>query len=231
MFFRRRSPLLKLSSINGQYAYLLGSLLLLLALYPFFETAGIGRGLLNVLITAVLIAGVYTVLHDRKLFLIALVLAVPMLVAQWSLHRLAGHGIVLVGSICGAAFFLFNSVTILSHILKGAEVTVDTIFGAVSVYLLFGLGFAFAFMAIDLVHPGALVLNPPQAVQDARDISFYTYYSFVTLTTLGYGDINPGTAPAQAFSYLEAVAGQIYLAVLIARLVGLHIAQSNRHRG
>lgn len=93
------------------------------------------------------------------------------------------------------------------------------------------LRFAFAFLAVDVAHPGALVVTPLRGIETARDISFYTYYSFVTLTTLGFGDINPVAPPAQAFSYLEAVAGQIYQAVLIARLVGLHIARSNRRQG
>ncbi|MEE9226447.1 MAG: potassium channel family protein, partial [Acidobacteriota bacterium] len=57
----------------------------------------------------------------------------------------------------------------------------------------------------------------------------FVYYSFVTLSTLGYGDITPVTPPARAFSFLEAVTGQLYLAVLIAGLVGIHI--SHRFRG
>jgi voltage-gated potassium channel len=58
----------------------------------------------------------------------------------------------------------------------------------------------------------------------------FTYYSFVTLTTLGYGDITPVTDPARSLSLLEAVMGQLYLAVLVARLVGIHIAQSNEKK-
>ena len=56
----------------------------------------------------------------------------------------------------------------------------------------------------------------------------YVYYSFITLTTLGYGDVSPLAAPVRTFAWLEAVVGQLYIAVLVARLVGLHIAQSRR---
>jgi hypothetical protein len=62
------------------------------------------------------------------------------------------------------------------------------------------------------------------------DIINFVYYSFVTQTTLGYGDITPITAPARSLSLLEAVIGQLYVAVLIARLVGIHIAQSSREK-
>lgn len=81
----------------------------------------------------------------------------------------------------------------------------------------------------------ACVLNPEtfqpgsfQMPQGTINQATFTYYSYVTLTTLGYGDITPISTPARSLALLEAMMGQLYLAVLIARLVGIHIAQSSR---
>jgi hypothetical protein len=63
------------------------------------------------------------------------------------------------------------------------------------------------------------------------DPSHFIYYSFVTMSTLGYGDITPISNPARSLSLLEAVVGQLYIAILIAKLVGMHIAQAQRGHG
>jgi voltage-gated potassium channel Kch len=82
------------------------------------------------------------------------------------------------------------------------------------------------FTVIEGIRPQSFLIGDLQRAS-IRDMStHFTYYSFVTLTTLGYGDITPLTPTAKAFSFVEAVFGQIYIAVLIARLVGLHIAHS-----
>ena len=82
---------------------------------------------------------------------------------------------------------------------------------------------AFVFSVLEAINPGSFAIGDRQI---EVGLSLFIYYSFVTITTLGYGDISPITAPANSFSFLEAVTGQLYLAILIARLVGIHIAQS-----
>jgi len=82
---------------------------------------------------------------------------------------------------------------------------------------------AFVYSVLESIHPGSFATGEGQ-IEGGRRL--YIYYSFVTITTLGYGDITPTTDLASTFSFLEAVIGQLYLAVLIARLVGVHIAQS-----
>lgn len=82
---------------------------------------------------------------------------------------------------------------------------------------------AFVYSLMESIHPGSFSIAEGQ-INAGR--SLYVYYSFVTLTTLGYGDITPMTAPANSISILEAIIGKLFLAILIARLVGIHIAQS-----
>jgi hypothetical protein len=82
---------------------------------------------------------------------------------------------------------------------------------------------SFVYSVLESIHPGSFATGEGQIEAGRR---LYIYYSFVTITTLGYGDITPITDLANSFSFLEAVTGQLYIAILIARLVGIHIAQS-----
>ena len=107
--------------------------------------------------------------------------------------------------------------------------TVNLIYGSVCVYLLIGLVWAFIFSALEILYPGSFkfeLQNPGADVlltTNQLQLSQLLYYSYVTLTTLGYGDISPVSPPARSFATLEAIAGQFYLTILVARLVGLQI--------
>ena len=88
-------------------------------------------------------------------------------------------------------------------------------------FLLLGLCWAFIYALIEVLNPGSFSVA---SITTAGSSSAYTYFSFVTLTTLGYGDISPVAQVARSFAILEAITGQMYLAVLVARLVGTQIA-------
>jgi hypothetical protein len=129
----------------------------------------------------------------------------------------------LAGQCFGIAFFAFMVATILSFIFKQYDITLDVIYGAIVVYLLTAIMWAFIFKVVEVLQPGSFTIT--QGLGEETRFTFI-YYSLVTITTLGYGDITPVTDVAKSFSALEAVVGQIYLVVLVARLVGIHIAQS-----
>ena len=101
--------------------------------------------------------------------------------------------------------------------LRTGAVDLEKIAAAVSVYLFIGLIWRDLYSMVNLVIPGAY----NTAVLDQID---FLYYSFVTLSTLGYGDVLPVIGPTKALAYIEAIIGQLYLTILVARLVGLHIA-------
>ena len=126
----------------------------------------------------------------------------------------------------GAMFFLFNAITISSYVLQQKNVTHGMIFGAVCGYLLVGVSWAFTYSFVALLEPGSFAIAVSGQTSQGDVLPDFFYYSFVTLTTLGYGDITPVGPFARSLSTLEAVVGQIYLTVLIARLVGLHISGS-----
>jgi hypothetical protein len=116
-------------------------------------------------------------------------------------------------------FLLLAIMALVRRIFSERVVTFETIKGGISVYLLMGLLWAFLYTIFYVINPESLSISPPDAT-----IADLVYYSFVTLTTLGYGDILPTAWHTRNLAFMEAVIGQIYMTVLIARLVGLHLA-------
>jgi len=117
-------------------------------------------------------------------------------------------------------------VAALEYVLRSAEVSVDRIFAAIVAYMLAGLGFAAAYQAIAAVAPESFALPATAVGTDALDRLEVQliYFSFVTIATLGYGDIAPRLPLAQMVAVLEAVMGQFFVAVVIAWLVSVHAA-------
>ncbi len=214
---------------KDRFLFLLISILCLLVIAPIFKDFIGIRVLMDIFTTAILISGVYVVSKKRYVPLTAALLALPMLVSIWTNRFVEIPSLVLVGDCFGIAFLVFLVAVILSFIFRNQEVTINVIYSAIVVYLLIAIMWAFVFSVLESIHPGSFKIGEGQ-IEAGRPL--FIYYSFVTITTLGYGDITPVTAPANSFSFLEAVTGQIYLVVLVARLVGIHIAQSmNRKAG
>jgi amino acid transporter len=116
------------------------------------------------------------------------------------------------------AFILFVTWVILRYIMTEREVTTDTVYGAVCAYILIGLVFAIAYGLLEMFEPGSfrgITTTDPQLNWD------FTYFSLVTMTTLGYGDITPVHELARSMATLQAITGQFYVAVLVARIVAI----------
>jgi hypothetical protein len=126
-----------------------------------------------------------------------------------------------------AALFFMAMIYLISRALlvEQNRVTGETLWGAINIYLLFGMMFAFLYSGLLALHPGAFaggILD-----NDSLDVTqSMVYYSFVTMTTLGYGDITPKIQAAATLAYLQALIGQLYVAILIARLVSMYSTQT-----
>lgn len=137
--------------------------------------------------------------------------------------------VVAVGSL-RAAFLAFVTIAILSHVVRTDRVTHDTIFGGIVVYLLIGFFFQSAFGIVEAFHPGSFLAGDvavsalPGVDRAHGRYPALVYYSFVTLSTVGFGDITPTWSLPQSLSTAEAVVGQLYLAILVASLVGMRLA-------
>lgn len=203
---------------------MLVSIVCFLFISPFLQDFPWLRSLMNIFLTGILISGVYSVVHQKSSAVIASLLAVPMFVSIW-VHQFTGLSMLaVVGNCFGILFMSFLAVLILSSVICARKVTQDVILGSIVVYLFMGVIWGFVFTLIETVQPGSFSLSAEATFPQV--VSLLLYFSFVTLTTLGYGDITPLSAPARSFAYLEALVGQIYLTVLVARLVGLHISQA-----
>lgn len=130
----------------------------------------------------------------------------------------------LLPNLAGAAFF-FALIYLISRALlvEQKQVTGETLWAAINVYLLLGMLFAFLYNIVTIVEPGAISGGMLDTRPASGDQAFL-YYSFVTMTTLGYGDILPKIQIAAALAYVQALIGQLYVAILIARLVSMYNA-------
>jgi hypothetical protein len=214
------------------FGYLLAALLAYAAAYP-LGGRGLARQLIaEVAVTAILVTGLGAVGRGRMSRLMILLFGVPAVVAGFSLIVLEVRWLLLVRSLFGSVFLGVTTALILKEVLRDERVTGDKITGSICGYLLLGSCWSVIYALIEAANPGSFALTLQGAegtLPPLRELAAeLTYFSFVTLTTLGYGDITPISPQARTLAWLEAGSGQIYLTVLVARLVGLHIAHSQK---
>ena len=212
---------------QGRYIALLISIVCYLFISPFLQDFPGLRSLVNIFLTGILISGVYAVSQEKRVALVAACLAAPMFISMWVYQFTDIATLETVGDCFGVVFLSFLAVLILRSVISAKEVSSDVICGAIVVYLFIGVIWGDLFNLIETMQPGSFSSSLENVRQGE---SVFVYFSFVTLTTLGYGDILPISAPARSFAYLEALIGQIYLTVLVAALVGLRISQSLEKR-
>ncbi|UCG14008.1 MAG: two pore domain potassium channel family protein [Deltaproteobacteria bacterium] len=206
----------------GRFLLLFVSILLLLILRPFLEGRIGIHILMDIFVTFVLISGVYAVSESRAVFIGGIILVVPALATQWMTHFVSIPGLDIMNDLTNILFFGYTAIIILSYLLGAREITAEVIMAAVCTYFLIGFVWALGYSLLEAYQPGSFSIGE----SPEQEPFHFFYYSFVTLTTLGFGDITPLTNPARSLSLVEATIGQIYIAVLIARLVGIHISQS-----
>ncbi len=212
----------------GPYFILTLALLLSAIVYPVASEI-FGSGLLRITNTALLIASVYAVVNHAWLFRLLLILVVPILISNWFIDPFDDHEILdLITTLSTDAFLFSVLIAVFADVIRSRRVTADTIFGAVAVYLLFGVVVAMLFQFLNNIDPGSVIASVGEAtniVERYDQFGEILYFSFVTLTSVGYGDLTPIAAPARSLAMFEGIVGQLYLAILIARLVGIHVAQ------
>ncbi|MEE9451402.1 MAG: potassium channel family protein [Gammaproteobacteria bacterium] len=188
--------------------------------------------ILELFVTILLIMGIYVISDNRSILTIAILMATLAFTIMWFNIILQSSNLLLFGLLLEIGFFLLTTYTIIRYVLTYKRVTADKIYGSICGYLLIGIIWAFIYTFIENFIPGSFEFNVPIHADYSYLFShrFYfgqfIYLSFVTISTLGYGDIIPISTPARVFASLEAVAGQLYVAILIARLVGLHISHA-----
>jgi hypothetical protein len=209
----------QLVSRIGRQSYLAASLFCYLIADAFFPD---NRLLTYAILGMLIVSGPLATGRTYSERWITVVLAVAMVGGGYLSSFVAGYHLPLIASLIAAAFFLDLIYLISKALLKEqTRVTSETLWAAINVYVLFGLMFAFLYTAVIAVEPaafsGGILEHNEEAVAQSM-----IYYSFVTMTTLGYGDITPKIQVAATLAYVQALIGQLYVAILIARLVSLY---------
>jgi voltage-gated potassium channel len=211
--------------IIEHHLQLLAALLLLLGAVPLVEARWVGDVPLHFGFTAVFLAGILAGRRSRLFLVLGLVLALLAIPASWSAFLWGSRWLTVTSQLLGALFFAWTACVILADVLGRRMGTAQALFGAVSAYLLFGLAWAELYATLEQVEPEAFVFaNPPprHVLADGREATAFShlvYFSFVTMTTLGFGDTTPHGSLTKTFTWAQAVFGQFYIAVLVAYLV------------
>ncbi len=205
----------------NRFSFLLISIILFMILRPFVEDLVRLNFLMEIFVTAILLSGIYAVSEDRVTLVFALLTGLPALFTNWTFQLLKIPSLLLIHHICAALFFAVATIIIVRHLVNQKVVTVDLIWGAVCGYFFIGFMWGDIYSLLETIQPGSFNLG-----EGVPDIDSLIYFSFVTLATLGYGDIVPLTKQAQSLVVIETIMGQMYLAVNIAALVAIRISQS-----
>lgn len=205
---------------------LLGWLLLYLIAGPFLEVLPSAHIMMTAFLTVVLFSAVYAVNKDWRLLSVAISLLALTLVLMWlaKLGRLKASETIFPALL---ALYLATLVySFLKHIVAARRVDSNVICAALCTYLILGLLWSALFQCLESVAPGSFAGGLLSSATDPHiKAGYLDYFSFVTLSTLGYGDITPQTQAATALCQAEAILGQFFSVVLVARLVGIHVAQ------
>lgn len=216
----------KKSHMKGpQFRSLLFFLLLYVVGSPFLEPYPSLAVLAHISLSMALFAAVYAVNKQRHQRFVAIVLLVPLMALYWlgiydviSFSRFGAN-------LLFAVFYGLLAYSFTVQIAHSRRVSTNVLFATFSLYLIIGLFWGSLYTLLNELSPGAY----SGALLDNTQNTFhvFNYFSFVTLTTLGYGDITPQTAGASSLCQMEAIVGQFYTAVVVAWLVGMHV--SNKH--
>lgn len=201
---------------------------------PILLGFGMSAGWFDGLISMLVLAGIFSLCFERQQRVFALLLGIPSLLLSIGGYAVPGAistFVLLIGHLCQVFFFFGAAVVIVKSMFGSRLLTFDSIAGAVCGYLFLGLGWAVSYSIIDSAWPGSFELSPSLAALDepaSTPRQVLTYFSFVTLTTVGYGDVVPASQATRTFAWIEALTGQFYLAVIVAGLVSMLAAKSRR---
>jgi len=230
---------LKKSFHKYQFTILLLSLLLNILLIPSIASISsdhfpnIGRIALSASLTLLMFIAVFVTSTSRLTKGIAFLLMVPVVVLMWARFGITNSNWpYLLQQVLVAMFLGLVTVSLMKYVFSCKKVTFDLINAALCAYLIIGFLWVSLYVVVESIQPGSFLL-PEDGLgafigqdQNGDIFSRQLYFSFVTLLTLGYGDLVPVHSVASLLAITEAFVGQVFLVVLVARLVGVHVAQS-----
>lgn len=216
-------------SLSGYFNLLLTALILLFIFRP-HNQGEIYRGIWQLFFILMLFSAIYNAHHSKFIRTLAFCFGIPSLILHWIASFYPIKGLIIGCLSFGVVFITICTISILIRVVVRARVTLETLKGAICAYFLVAFGFAFAFFLVELIIPDSFHIS-----FDGGAIYSYThylsemiYFSFVSLLTIGYGDINATKDIAQTLTILEGIIGQFYIAILVARLVAVYSLLENK---
>ncbi|HJQ80363.1 MAG TPA: potassium channel family protein [Lacipirellulaceae bacterium] len=220
-----------------RYLFLLGTLFALLVIEPIASSFGVMKLLFDALLVFVMAVLVFALAKERVWRVVSLLLCAPAAILSIGSHFLtatAHDTTLLAGHAMSALFFVIVTGKIVQSIFATHELSWDSVFGAICGFLLLGVAWGLTYATIyvanaESFHFGTAIRPNLDRGEHSRHV--FIYYSFVTLTTAGFGDVTPVSLPARTLSWVEAVTGQLYLVVLITGLIGALVARTTDPAG
>ncbi len=213
----RRPGVLRFSAVE-----LLIALVLLILTAPFIESFSFGKILEPILMTAVMIFGVLAVGGNRRSLLWAILLVIPAVIGRWISRANPDLLAAEVPRVAELLFLAFVVGQLLRFILRAPRVNAEVLCAGIAGYLMLGLIWLVAYMLVEKAVPGAFLYTAGTPTQRSMDGFTAFYFSFATITTIGYGEIVPVANVARMLAVMEAVTGMFYIAIIISRLMALH---------
>jgi len=212
---------LNIDNLQGKVIYILILVALVQFAYPISLRGGIYLIIYQIFYSAMFIAGIYLGSQSKlyisitgTLALLFLGFGIAFALDPTDITKILVTYVVLIPYLAAVIYVLLRYIFLSSYVSR------DVLYAATAVYLLLGALFVPIYGILETVNPGAFIDNamPEMAVQWQQ----FIYYSYATLTTLGYGDILPVSAWARSFASFESIIGVLYIAIMMARLVGLY---------
>jgi voltage-gated potassium channel len=216
--------------LSGAYRYsvacFLGALVLMYVATPLIEKIDEGDHIVGFFLTLVLLSAVPAVGNSRRAMVWAIVLVIPAVAAKW-LHHLWPTVIhAEFWLVPGLFFVIFVIMHLFGFIFRASQVDSEVMCAAIAGYLLLAMVWGFAYILIADLVPGSFVFTAGPASSQVMKGFTALYFSFVTLCTVGYGDIVPVSGVARSLAMIEAAVGVFYIATIISRLVAVYSSKS-----
>jgi len=203
--------------MKSRFVYIVFAIILVVLINPFIRHAGTIGWLTSTLFIAMIpMASYYALSGDRKRAIIIILLSAPFVILDAiNLFYAQRYFFVIMYSF-GTLLYLYIIILLLKNLLSQRKITTDMIYCAISIYLLIGIMWAGVFAILESVSPGSFSVA-------SGSLDFF-YFSLVTLTTVGYGDVAPLTVLSKRLAVFEAAMGSIYMAIIVALIVGRYLS-------
>ena len=203
--------------MKSRFIYIIFAIVLVLLITPFLRPLGLSGHLFSTLLIAMIpLSSALALSDNRKTTIVILLIAAPFVILEVLNYFFASRLLMIVAIGFATVLYFYIAFLLVKNLLTIKVVTADMIYCAISIYLLIGIGWSGVYTILEGISPGSF-----SATSEAGDL---LYFSFVTLTTVGYGDVLPVSILGKRLAVFEAAMGSIYMAVIIAMIVGRYMS-------